>query len=111
MNTHPSGNDGDELYKAWRRKAEKFARKHHFYWLPCVICGRPHGGQEANGSIYVGRVDGGGVRYQGICPHCTAARMEAAERRLRELGETVQVHATASSWSGGHPAQTIFPTG
>lgn len=94
----------DSVYLAWRRKAKRFAKRHGFYWLPCVICGNEHGGQEAGGGIPVsGRSD----MLTIVCPECTAHRMEAAERRLRELGETAHVCGGVSSWSGDFPGQTI----
>lgn len=79
----------------WRRKAERYAKRHGYFWLPCSVCGAMFGGQEWGGAVRVDEtVDGGYERGSGICAHCAGTRLSAAERRLRALGEVAEVHAT-----------------
>lgn len=66
--------------RRWRRKARRFALLHGFFWIPCPLCGKRFGGQEAAGSI---PVDGRPGIDQAICPECTATRQEWAEKMLR----------------------------
>ena len=82
--------------KHWRNKAERFARFHGFYWLPCVLCGEPHGGQEATGCI----ATDDSTKFQQICPSCTAERQHAAEKRLAELDESITTLSPIYSSTG-----------
>lgn len=58
------------LHKAW-------AQSHHYFWLPCILCGREYGGHEVSDSIsdptYIGR------EYV-ICPFCTIRRNARLEK-------------------------------
>lgn len=90
-------------YKRWRRVARRFARLNGFYWLPCVLCGEPHGGQEPTGLIPTSDES----VFKSICPFCTAERQQAAERRLAELGETAWGGAGSSSTGRESPVHRI----
>lgn len=54
----------------WRHR--RYARRHGFFWLPCVLCLREFGGHEVVDSI-PDPVEGPG-RGMSICPVCTAER-------------------------------------
>jgi hypothetical protein len=54
-----------------------YALKNGYYWLPCVLCGRNHGGHEIGGSVpdpIMQHDQGGGEWGTTICPWCTAER-------------------------------------
>ncbi|MFE9735468.1 hypothetical protein ACFYO9_33995 [Streptomyces sp. NPDC005863] len=59
------------LPQSWTRIHQRYAKRHGFYWLPCVLCSRPYGGHQHAGSIPDPEYGPGSGRSVGICPHCT----------------------------------------
>lgn len=55
----------------WRRFHRWYARSHGYYWMPCVLCGRPYGGHEAGGSIPDPTRES--TYGRSICSQCTRA--------------------------------------
>ena len=55
----------------WRAFHHRYATRHGYFWLPCVLCGRPFGGHESGDSI----PDPTGPTGAGICicSQCTPA--------------------------------------
>lgn len=69
----PEATSGDHLaalvpYR-FRGFHERYANALGFFWLPCVLCGKPHGGHEIADVVSTGRPN----KYVGICPACTTA--------------------------------------
>lgn len=79
-----------------RRYQRRYARLHGYFWLPCPICGDEFGGHERHGTIPTNEPG----RLSGICPSCTAERQEAAEQRLRLLGENWGLSTTRWGFPG-----------
>jgi hypothetical protein len=55
----------------WRAFHRRYAARHGFFWLPCILCDRPFGGHESGDSIPdpTGPTNGGVA----ICSQCTRA--------------------------------------
>lgn len=55
----------------WRGFHHRYAMKHRYFWLPCVLCDRPYGGHESGDSIPdpTGSAGAGVI----ICSQCTRA--------------------------------------
>lgn len=87
------------MNRGWRNKARRYAQRHHFFWLPCPLCGEPFGGQEWGGAGIPTDQPG---TSQGICAHCAGTRLNAAERRLRDMGVTIHVSASDSTGAMVH---------
>ena len=51
---------------------ERFARRRHFFWLPCPLCDRSFGGHEPSGSVP--DPTRGDHMYLGVCAPCSARR-------------------------------------
>jgi hypothetical protein len=71
-----SGGRGSEAWARlvpyrWRAFHRRYATKHHYFWLPCILCNRPFGGHESGDSI----PDPTGLTGTGImiCSQCTRA--------------------------------------
>lgn len=65
--------DMGALIPLWMRPVHKaWAETHGYYWLPCVLCGREHGGHEITDSI-PDPIEGPGCGVM-ICPYCTIER-------------------------------------
>lgn len=56
-------------WKLSRRKAERYARTHGFFWAPCPRCGVPFSGHEWRTAHEIPKDDGTG-QNQAICPPC-----------------------------------------
>ncbi|MFF8100162.1 hypothetical protein ACF07S_10360 [Streptomyces sp. NPDC016640] len=59
------------LPQSWTRLHKRYANRHGFYWMPCLLCSRPYGGHQHAGSIPDPEYGPGSGRSVGICPHCT----------------------------------------
>ncbi|GGV45732.1 hypothetical protein [Streptomyces spectabilis] len=59
------------LPQSWTRIHHRYAERHGYYWLPCILCTRPYGGHQYAGSIPDPVYGPGSGRSVGICPHCT----------------------------------------
>jgi hypothetical protein len=55
----------------WRAFHRRYAERHGFFWLPCVLCDRPFGGHES-GATVPDPIEGPG-RGIVICSRCTRA--------------------------------------
>jgi hypothetical protein len=56
----------------WRRLHRAYATANGYYWLPCILCGRPYGGHEGGTTIPdPTRGPGQGIV---ICSRCTIKR-------------------------------------
>jgi hypothetical protein len=68
----PSGRIARLLPYRWRRFHHWYATAWGFYWLPCPLCGREHGGHEGGKTIPdPARGPGAGVT---ICAPCSRTR-------------------------------------
>jgi hypothetical protein len=56
----------------WRRFHERYARHRHLYWIPCILCSRPHGGHEITDTVPDPTY--GQNAWAAICPYCTIER-------------------------------------
>lgn len=83
--------------RKWQRKAKRFARRHGYFWLPCTTCGEMFGGQEWGGASVITDIGGNWSSGSGICATCAGTRLAAAEERLRNLEQVVEVTASTSS--------------
>lgn len=96
--TYRSGVEGVRDRKRERAYQRRYAKRHGYYWLPCILCGTEHGGHEAGGTVATNpRDEHGGMT---ICPWCTAERQEAAERHLRETGQFYETQTTRWGFEG-----------
>lgn len=62
----------------WRRIHHTYATTHRYYWLPCPLCGREHGGHESGDTI-PNPLKGEGCGIS-ICSQCTIARNRGDRR-------------------------------
>lgn len=92
--------EGRHDHNRERRHAERYARRHGYYWQSCILCGTPHGGHEAGGSLPAPSPTPDVDRITAICPWCTAERQQAAEAHLRELGRAATVQTSRWGQSG-----------
>lgn len=51
----------------------EYARRHHLFWLSCLLCTAHYGGHQSGGSIPDPEYGPGSGRSVGICPRCTRA--------------------------------------
>ena len=69
--------DGRWIPERLRWAHRWYARRHGFFWAPCVLCGRMWGGHEwrdIDGKpSHVYRYPDEPMRGTGICPRCTRA--------------------------------------
>lgn len=61
------------LPQRWVRIHRDYARRHHLFWLPCLLCTAHYGGHQSGGSIPDPKYGPGSGRSVGICPRCTRA--------------------------------------
>jgi hypothetical protein len=84
-------NKRTDLRKRPRWREHLYALLHGYYWLPCPICGEPHGGHEKNnGDWYQGQ--GGGFV---VCANCAAEgliRSSFSIERDRVIGVQVPIY-------------------
>lgn len=74
--TPPAASSPHSIAATWPyepRLAHKlYAKAFAFFWLPCILCGREHGGHEVSESIPdPTKGEGWGIT---ICPACAAER-------------------------------------
>lgn len=55
----------------WRNLHRRHADRHGYFWLPCILCGRPYGGHESGDSVP--DPTGGPGTGVTICSQCTRA--------------------------------------
>jgi hypothetical protein len=86
-NSHRSSDWVRLLPCSWEGVHQRYARRHGYFWLPCVLCGKPYGGHQSGGSIPDPTYPEHSGRGITICPRCTRA---------------------GRSWRVAHPLETVL---
>jgi hypothetical protein len=77
--------------KLWKKRAnasaERYARQHGYFWLPCPICGQMFGGHEWGSEHQTLMLDAS--RGVAVCPDC------AGSPRVLESEERAEAERTA----------------
>jgi hypothetical protein len=80
----------------WRAFHRRYATKHHYFWLPCILCNRPFGGHESGDSI----PDPTGPTGVGVCI-CSQCTREGRGWRAPSLLEAI-VDTIRDLYEHGH---------
>jgi hypothetical protein len=56
-------------YSSDRNRERKYAKRHHYFWLACDICGFERGGHESSREPGIPHIDSPGLGTS-VCGHC-----------------------------------------